>query len=189
MKKALTITVILFLVLIFGIFVGRQSRQCCPAEVLPPGVIDARLMNSTWDRWVEEIKSMMLDDPLYDPIEDPGLFGDKKSSEIVFEDLYGDFEPMVFCHPFIILKRKDKSGHKVFINNDTNNPIFDNMDVPTLDYRQEKDSMGFILNQYIFRTPHRKKNGIGLLFPSPTVFEAYVKTAQNIIKSLLLSLS
>ena len=168
MKKVISFMAII-LSIVLGFCAGMQMNQ----ELYPPEVLNARQMNHQWD----DIKRYMLHAV---SIGGPLVGLNDEEQKLWLKEFHEEFEPMVFCHPFIILRRQDNSGYRVFINSDINNPAFDNWIAPTLDYRQKKENMGAILNHYNFMVPPRKENGIIVVTPPPTVFLAHVVTDTDI---------
>jgi len=174
MKRKVFVSIAIILSLILGFFAGRQSLRHDLAQMLPPGVLDARLMNGTWDIWEHELRA-----EIPGAVRE-GIWSDnKEAQEESINAIFGVFEPMVFCHPFIILKRRDNSGYRVSINSNANNPTLDDVILPILDYRRKTDSSGAIVNEYTFRIPPRIENGEIVIAPNLTVFDALVRTDTN----------
>ena len=179
-KNKLFMCMTIVLSLILGYVLGKQSQQNSLKECYPSGVVNVRLMNNYWENNVKDALRNSLDETLLDD-------DDKK---LLFKELHEDFEPVVFCHPFIILRWRDKSGYAVFLNHDINNPVLDNFESPTLTIRQEKDSIGVIQNRYRFLVPTRVESEERVVLPNPTAFEAYVRTgADRNPKSIIVTLT
>ena len=114
----------------------------------PIGVISTDIM---WNSWEGEFLTVIENELIRE-----GIAPDSEQGKQHIRAVWGDFEPMVFCHPFLILKRRDNSGYRVFKSTDIDNTLFSNFALPTLDFNLRKDHAGTLLGySYLFATPPR----------------------------------
>jgi hypothetical protein len=144
MKHFIKVIIVAVILLSFyaGYFLGINGAGR-PERVLP-----CYQMQNIWN---EDAKILFQDE-----IIRKGIALDSEQGKLLLKQFHGDFEPMVFCHPFIILKQKDNRGYKVFINANIKYPGFDNLAGPTLEFSESKDNTGADCNEYIFSTPPRR---------------------------------
>jgi hypothetical protein len=136
---AVLIAVSFFLGFRHGIVVGDRNR---PREVL-----SISLMHRTWQ---EDMKTLFQEEIIRE-----GISLDSEQGQKYLKEFWSDFEPMVFCHPFIILRKKDNSGYRIFMNANVDNPKFDNIAASVLDFTMSKDNCDVLYYNYLFSTPPR----------------------------------
>ena len=151
MKKIVR-TIIVVVLIAVSFFIGFRCGVVEGDYNRPPGVTTTRLMRESWDVTVKAIEQ---DEAIGEVIREEIVLGNEQGV-LNFKNAFNNFEPMVFCHPFIILKRKDNMGYKVFMNTNVNDPGFDNMIAPSIDFYEYTDNIGIQHNNYLLSMPPRK---------------------------------